>query len=67
MSIARKQLKASSTTEKIDSNISSDSDVTSAVAESDTKRHISYTGTELRKAEFSSEFIPPSLISANVI
>ena len=64
MSIVRKQLKASSTTEKIDSNISSDSDVTSAVAERDIKRNVSYTGTELRKEEFSSEFIPPS---ANVV
>ena len=64
MSIARKQLKASSTTEKIESNISSDSDVTSAVAERDIKRNVSYTGTELRKEEFSSEFIPPS---ANVV
>ena len=49
MSIARKQLKASSTTEKIDSNISSDSDVTSAVAERETKRHVSYTRIKLRK------------------
>ena len=64
MSIVRKQLKASSTTEKIESNISSDSDVTSAVAERDIKRNVSYTGTELRKEEFSSEFIPPS---ANVV
>ena len=39
MSIARKQLKASSTTEKIDSNISNDSGVTSAVAERETKTH----------------------------
>ena len=49
MSIVRKQLKASSTTEKIDSNISSDSDVTSAVAERETKRHVSYTRIKLRK------------------
>ena len=62
MSIVRKQLKASSTTEKIDSNISSDSDVTSAVAERDIKRNVSYTGTELRKEEFSSEFIPPRIV-----
>ena len=60
MSIARKQLKAGSTTEMIDSNISSDSDVTSAVAGRERKRHVSYTGTEWRKAEeFSSEFIQP--------
>ena len=63
MSIARKQLKAGSTTEMIDSNISSDSDLTSAVAERETKSHVSYTGTKLRKAEkFSSEFMPSRIL-----
>ena len=63
IAIARKQLKASSTTEKTDSNISSDSDVISAVAERESKRHISYTGTKLRKAEkVSSEFMPPRIV-----
>lgn len=63
IAIARKQLKASSTTEKTDSNISSDSDVISAVAERELKRHIPYTGTKLRKAEkFSSEFMPPRIV-----
>lgn len=63
IAIASKQLKASSTTEKIDSNINSDYDVTLAVAEREIKRHVSYTGTKLRKAEeFSSVFMPPRII-----
>ena len=63
MSIVRKQLKASSTTEKIESNISSDSDVTSAVSERDIKRNVSYTGTKLRKAKkFSSELMPSRIL-----